>query len=159
MHNVGFSSRSRVQSAFLENFHHRSVLRQDFGDQFLEPGIPGDCGKMTHQCGADPLSLVFVDQGESHLSTTRLKDDVASTPHDDRSSAFLSDGDQGYMADKVDVREEFHFLFGKMASYRKETTAEGLSAGAADGLFKAVPILVPERADFNAASIAQCLNR
>jgi hypothetical protein len=26
-------------------------------------------------------------------------------------------------------------------------------------LFKAVAILVPERADFNAASIAQCLNR
>jgi hypothetical protein len=46
-----------------------------------------------------------------------------------------------------------------MASYRKEMAAEGLGACAADGFFKADPILMPERADFNAASIAQCLNR
>jgi hypothetical protein len=101
------------------------------------------------------LSLVFVDQGESYLSSSGLNDDVPSTPHDDRSSAFFCDDDQGYMADKVDVREELHFLFGKMASYRKETAAEGLSAGAADGFFKAVAILMPERADFNAATITQ----
>lgn len=159
MHNVGLSSRCRVQSAFLENFQHCSVLRQDFGDEFLEPGIPGDHGKITHQCGADPLPLVFVDQGEGHLSTTGVKDDVAAGTYDVRSSAFLCDDDQGDLADKVDVREELQFLFGKLASYRKETAAEGLGAGAADGLFKAVPILVPERADFNAAPIAQCLNR
>ncbi len=155
MHNAGFSSRGRMQSAFLENFQHRSVLRQDLGDQFLEPGIPGDRGKMSYQRGADPLSLVFVNQGESYLSSSGLNDDVATTPHDDRSSAFFCDDDQGYMADKVDVREELHFPFGKMASCGKETAAEGLSAGAADGFFKAVAILMPERADFNAATITQ----
>lgn len=37
MHNAGFSSDRRMQSAFLENFQHRDVLWQDFGDQFLEP--------------------------------------------------------------------------------------------------------------------------
>src|SRR3981081_2257850 len=137
MHNAGLSSDSRMQSAFLEDFQHRSVLRQDLGDQFLEPGITGDRGKMTHQCGTDSLSLVFVDQGESHLSSSGLNDDVATTPHGDRSSAFRCDDDQGYMADKVDVREELHFLFGKMASYRKETAAEGLSAGAPNGIFEA----------------------
>ncbi|MBR1267096.1 hypothetical protein JQ629_06190 [Bradyrhizobium sp. AUGA SZCCT0222] len=47
----------------------------------------------------------------------------------------------------------------KRASYGKETAAERLGAGTADSLFKAVPILVPERADFNAPSIAQRLNR
>lgn len=159
MHNVGLSSRRRVQSAFLENFQHCSVLRQDFGDELLEPGIPGDRGKMTHQGGADTLPLVFVDQGEGHLSTTGRKDDVAAGTYNVWSSAFLCDDDQGDLADKVDVREELQFLFGKMTSYRKETAAEGLGAGTADGLFKPVPILVPERADFNAASIAQCLNR
>ena len=50
---------------FLKTFSIASVLRQDLGDQLLEPGIPGDRGKMKYQCDTDPLSLVFVDQGES----------------------------------------------------------------------------------------------
>jgi hypothetical protein len=103
MHNAGFSSDSRMQSALLENFQHRSVFRQDLGDECLEPGIPGDRGKMTHQHGADPLSLVFVDEGESYLSSCRLHYNVAAGTYDVWSSAFLSDDDQGDMADKVDV--------------------------------------------------------
>jgi hypothetical protein len=46
-----------------------------------------------------------------------------------------------------------------MAPHRKETAAERLGAAAANGFFKAVSVLVPERADFNAASIAQCFSR
>jgi hypothetical protein len=154
-----FSCRDRIQSTFLENAQHRDVFRQDLGDQFFEPGIPGNRGKMPHQRGADPLSLILVDQGESYLRSSWPNDNVTTTTYDVGSFAFFCDDDQGYMVDEVDVREELHFLFGKIASYRKETAAEGLSAGAADGFFKAFPILVPERADFNAATIAQCLNR
>ena len=93
MHNVGLSSGRQVQSAFLENCQHCRILGQDFGDEFLEPGIPGDRGEMTHQCCADPLPLVFVDQGEGHLSTTGRKDDVAAGTYDVWSSAFLCDDD------------------------------------------------------------------
>jgi hypothetical protein len=68
MRNVGFSSHGRMQSGFPEDLQHRGVFRQDLRDQFLQAGIPGDRGKMTHHCGTDPLSLVFVDQGESYLA-------------------------------------------------------------------------------------------
>src|SRR5258706_3090806 len=98
MHSASFPSYSRMQSAFPENVQHRGVLRQTFGDQFLEPGITGDRGKMTHQCRADPLSMVFVDQRESHLSSSGLKDDIASTSHDNRSFTFVCNYDQGNMA-------------------------------------------------------------
>src|SRR6267154_6104489 len=128
-----FSSRGWIESTFLEDFQHRSVLRQDLGDQFLESGLTSDGGKMPHQRGADSLSLVFVNQGESNLRSSRLNDNVAATANDVRCSAFFCDDDQGDMVDEVDVREELEFLFGKMASYRKETTAERLGAGAADG--------------------------
>jgi len=57
---------------------HRGVFRQELRDQFLQPGSPSDRGKMTHQSGTDPLSLVFVDQGESTLSSSGIND-VPST--------------------------------------------------------------------------------
>ena len=103
MHNAGFRSDGRMQSALLENFQHRSVLRQHFGDEFLEPGVPGDCRKMTHQYGADPLSLVFVDEGESYFGSRRLHYNIAAGTHDVGFFTFHGDDDQGDMADKVDV--------------------------------------------------------
>ena len=89
MHNTAAWFRDGTQSAFSENFQHRSVLRQDLGDKFHQPGITSDHGKMTHQCDADPLSLVFVDQGESNLSSSGLKDDIAASPHDVWLPTFL----------------------------------------------------------------------
>lgn len=82
-----------MQSAFPEDLQHRDVFRQDLRDQFLQPGIPSDRGKMAHQRGTDPLSLVFIDQCERYLSSSGLNDDVATTAHDDRSSAFLCNDD------------------------------------------------------------------
>ena len=46
-----------------------------------------------------------------------------------------------------------------MASYRKEPAAEGLGAGAFNGIFEAGPIFVAECADFNVAPVAQGLSR
>jgi hypothetical protein len=153
-----FSRRGRIQTTFPENAQHRDVFRQDLGDQLLQPGIPGNRSKMPHQRGSDSLSLVFVDQGESYLCSSRFNHNVTTTTYDVGSFAFFCDDNQGYMVDEIDVREELHFLFGKIAPYRKEAASEGLHAGAADGLFEAAAILMPERTDFNAATIAQGLN-
>ena len=89
-----FSSRGRIESTFLENSQHREVFRQDLGGQFFESGITGQRAKMPHQCGADALSLVFVDQGESYFSSSGLNDNVATTTYDVWSSAFFCDDDQ-----------------------------------------------------------------
>ena len=82
VHDLGLALRAKRQSAFLEHFQHRHVVRQDLSDQFLEPGSPGNRDEMMHECRTDTLSLVLVDYGESHFGLSRLYDDVTSTARD-----------------------------------------------------------------------------
>ena len=97
------SCRGRMQSTFLENLQHCEVFRQHLGNQFFESGITSQRRKIPHQRGADPLSLIFVDQGESYLSSSGVNYNVAATTYDVWFSAFLSNDDQGDVADEVDI--------------------------------------------------------
>jgi hypothetical protein len=55
MHDLGLALDAKRESAPLEYFEHRDVIRQDFSDQFLESGFSGNRGEMMHQDRAETL--------------------------------------------------------------------------------------------------------
>src|SRR5215204_6897687 len=112
---------------------------------------------MAHKCRAQALSLTSVGYSESDFCLPWLDDDVASAADDYRSFTFFRHCDQGHMADKVYINEKGNFLLRKAALWRKETSAEGCLAASADGFGKCTPVVGSQRADFEAASVAQRL--
>ena len=71
-----------IAARFSRNLQHRNIVRQDLGDQLLEPGLTGNRRDMAHERRADPLPLVLIDYGKSHLGLPWLHHDVASAAHD-----------------------------------------------------------------------------
>ena len=57
VHDLGFALDAERQSALLEHFQHRHVVRQDLSGQFLEAGSPGNRGEMMREGRTDPMSL------------------------------------------------------------------------------------------------------
>ena len=159
MHNALLSRRGHGQSAFLEDLQHRGIFRQDLGNQLLQPGLTGKRNQMAHQRRTDTLALILIDHAESDLGPPGRDDDVTPARNDRRSSFFFRHCDQGYVTDEIDVQEERDFRLGEAASYREEAPVKGLCAAAADGFTKSSLVLGSERADFDAAAIAQCLDR
>src|SRR5260370_15022526 len=121
------------ESTFLKNLQHRTVVRQDFSDQFPEPGAKGDRSEMMHERRADTLRLVLIDNSESYLRLPRLHEDVTPTPRDHGPAAFLHYCIQRYAIHEVDIQEKIELRLRETASYRKETTVKGLHAAAVDG--------------------------
>jgi hypothetical protein len=103
VHHLGLAFRAHGKSTLLEDFQHRDIIRQDLGDQFLQPG---DRGEMMQECPADAPALVCVDQRESHLCFSRLHDDVSRTPTYYRPAVFLDHCDQRHVLDEVDSQED-----------------------------------------------------
>jgi hypothetical protein len=68
--------RTSLESALLEHFQHRGVFWKHLCDQFFESGVAGKRREMAHQCSADTLSLVLVNNSERHLGCPRTHDDV-----------------------------------------------------------------------------------
>jgi hypothetical protein len=62
------------------------------------------------------------------------------------------------MPDEVDLREECDFLLREAAFYAEEAAIERLRADAADSRDQAVAVVRPQRANFDATSIAQHLH-
>ena len=143
MHDSGLSLRVKAEPTFLEYFQHRDIVRQDLGDQFLEPGCAGNLGEMTHECRAYAFPLVLVHAGESDRGLPGLYNDITSAAH----------------ADEVNIHKERNFRLRQGAFYGKETAINGLLAGAAEGCKEASLVVRSESADFDAASIVQRLNR
>src|SRR3954470_12705489 len=71
-----------MKPAVLEHLQHWSVLGQNLRDQLIEPRPTSNRSKMAHQCGADPLPLMLVEDGKSHLGCPRLSDNVIPTRAD-----------------------------------------------------------------------------
>jgi hypothetical protein len=157
MHDLGLALDAKRESAPLEYFEHRDVIRQDFSDQFLESGFSGNRGEMMHQGRAETLRLILIDHSESDLGLSRLYDNVTSAARDHGSTAFVHDCDQCDVIDEIDVQEKLDFRLRKVSFYRKETTVKGLRAAAADGCDEVGPVVRSKRADFDPASIAQRL--
>src|SRR6516165_5484370 len=132
VHDLGLALRAKRQSAFLEHFQHRHVVRQDFSDQFLEPGSPGNRGEMMHEGRAETSPLILIDHGESDLSLTSLYENVTCATRDHGPTALVHDCDQCDVIDEIDVQEKLDFRLRKVSFYRKETTVKGLRAAAAD---------------------------
>src|SRR5271168_2038502 len=93
------------QSALLEHFQHRCVLRQDFGDQRLQPGDSRDSGQMPHQGPADALPLILVDDSKRDFGLPGLHEDVAPAADDILRASFRRDDDKSDLIDEVDVEE------------------------------------------------------
>ena len=104
------------------------------------------------------MPLVLVDHNESNFGLSRLHDDVAAAADDQRLPAFLHHGDQGHVADEVDVREEGDFLLREAALHSEETPVERLGTGAAHGCEEIRPIVQSESANIYMLPIAQQLN-
>jgi hypothetical protein len=98
---------------------------------------------MTQQRAADTLPLVFIDHGERDLGRSRSHDDVASATDDCSRAPFFNRRDQSDMIDEIDVREEFDFLFRKVAFRAEETALQRLRAGAVHGVEKLRSIVCP----------------
>src|SRR5262245_33583836 len=157
MDDLGLALDAKRQSALLEHFQHRHVIRQDLSDQFLEPGSPGNRGEMMHEGRAETLPLILIDHGESDLGPSRLYDNVTCATRNHAPTAFVHDRDQCNVIDEVDVQEKRDFRLPKVSFYRKETTVSGLRAAAAGGGDEVGPVVRSKRADFDPASIAQRL--
>jgi len=65
VHDLGLALDAKRQSAFSEHFQHGAIVRQDLGDQFLEPGSPRNRGEMMHEGRAETLPLILIDHGEA----------------------------------------------------------------------------------------------
>src|SRR5262249_13625307 len=67
--------------------------------------------------------------------------------------------DQRDVIDEVDVQEIVDFRLCEATFDGKETAIKGLPATAVDGCDEVGPVVRPQRADFDSASIAQPLER
>src|SRR5262249_5650081 len=157
VHDLSFALHAKRQSAFLEHLQHGHVVRQDLSDQFLEPASPSNRGEVMHECSAETLLLVLVDDSESHFGLSRLHDDVAGAARDHGPAVFVHDRDQRDVIDEVGVQEKLDFRLCEATFDGKETTIKGLPAAAADGCDEVGPVVRSKRADFDPASIAQRL--
>lgn len=54
VHDLALALDAKRESAFLEHFQHRAIIWQDFSDQFLESGSPGNRGEMMHETAPRP---------------------------------------------------------------------------------------------------------
>ena len=140
-----------------EDLQHGGVPRQNIGDQFLEPGVAGDGHEVAHQRRADALSLVGIVHGEGDLGLAGRPHDVAAPADDHRLAVLFQHRDQGDVAHEIDIEIEVDLLVREAAFEGEEAPVEGLIAGAADGGEQPGPVLRPEGADFDRASVAQGL--
>ena len=139
----------------LEHLQHCGVLRQDIGDQLLEPAFTRNGSEMAHQGCADALPLVFVVHREGDLGLTCSHHDVSRTADDHRMSALLQQSDQGNVAYEVDIHIEVDLLLRKATFERKEAPVKGLLACPADGGEQVGAVFRLEGADFDQASVTQ----
>lgn len=158
MHHTGLASRRHRQSAMLENLQHRCVFGQDLRDQFVQAGPACQLSKMAHQDRSEPLSLVIVDHRKRDFGPAGLCHDVASAAYNRAPSVHFRDRDQRHVIDEVDVEEEIEFLLAEFAANGEEAAEQGLCAGAFNRRKKAIPVARPQRADFDAPTVAQCLD-
>src|SRR4051794_7635706 len=110
---------------------------------------------MTHQQRPEPVSLIVIDHNKGDLRLAGLCDDAASPADDDLASVLSGERDQGTMIDKIDVDEEGDLLLRKTALRYEEAPLQRLCASTADCRQHIVPIIGPQRANFNFAAIAQ----
>jgi hypothetical protein len=103
VHDLGLAPDAKVESTLLEHLQHWNILRQDFGNQFLEPGCPSNAGEMTHESCTDAAPLPFIHHGEGYLGPARREHDVTPAPDDHRSSIFFCRRNQCHVGDEVYV--------------------------------------------------------
>jgi len=103
VHDSGPALCTKAEPTFLEHLQHRSVVWQDLCDEFPKARTMGNCSKMVHQHRTDTLSLVLVNDSESHLSLPRLDDDVTPAADNHWPLSFFHQCDQGYVIDEVNV--------------------------------------------------------
>src|SRR5215470_17773592 len=128
VHDLRLALDAKRESAALEHFQHRHVIRQDLSDQFLEPRSPSNRGEMMHEGRAETLPLMLIDHSESDLGLSRLHDDVTGAARDHWPAVFVNDCDQRHVIDEVDVQEKLDLRLRKVSFYRKEATVKGLRA-------------------------------
>ena len=103
MHDLALALDAERQSALLEYFEHRDILRQDLSGQFFEPGASGNRGEMMHEGRAETLPLLLIDHSESDLGLSRLLDDVTGAARDHWQAVFIDYCDQCDVIDEIDV--------------------------------------------------------
>jgi hypothetical protein len=103
VHDSGPALRTKAEPAFLEHLQHCSVVWQNLCDEFPKARTTGDRSNVVHQRRADTLSLVLVNDSESHLSLPRVDDDITPAADDHWPLPFFHHCDQGYLISEVNV--------------------------------------------------------
>src|SRR3712207_3973199 len=142
-----------MKPAALEHLQHWDILRQNLRDQLIEPRPTGNRSKMAHQCRADPLPLVLVNDSKSHLGCPRLSDNVTRASDDHGVAVLVHHGHQGDVGDEIDVHEECDFLLREATLGSKEAAEEGLGAGASDSGDEGGSVVWPEGTDLDPAPV------
>ena len=154
MNDIRPPSGRNLEPAFLENLKHCGIVRQNLGYQLQEPRFACDAREVAQQGRADTLSLMLVVDRKGHLGSAWLRQDISSPAHDRRLPVFLEDSHQGDVTHEVDVDEKIDLPVRKAALEGEEATIQGLLACTSDGREKAVPIVGPEGANFEASPVA-----
>jgi hypothetical protein len=114
MDDTGIARSFCTQATLLEYLQHRHIVRQDLGRQFLKSEVTGNRREMVHESFSDALSLVAVDNHESHLGLARFDEDVAAPTYDDAPTVLLKLGHQGHMVDEVNIHEVGDLVLGEI---------------------------------------------
>jgi hypothetical protein len=100
---LALAPRAHLQAAFLEDREHGAVAGQDFGNQFVEASLLSHRLEVPHQRSAYPLSLVFINDRESHLGPLRLNDDITSGAYNRPHAILVGYHNECDMIYEVDV--------------------------------------------------------
>ena len=125
------------------------MLAKTSAINLIKTGLARDRREVAHKRRADPLSLIFVDDAESHLCRARLNDDIASGAHDALLVFLLGHGNQPDMVDEVDVEKILGFPFREVVLSDEEAMIEGFAAHTDNSRLEILTILRPLSADLD----------
>ena len=149
-----------AHAALLEHLQHAEIVRQHVGDESRDPGLARKRYKMSQQARADAPVLPGVSDDECDFGLAGRDDDIARTADDHGAAALLNRRHQRDMPLESRYRRNRRFLRLRKASlWTKEAAVERARAEAADRRDEFVPVLRPERADRDRASVTQLLAR
>jgi hypothetical protein len=73
--------------------------------------LASDGREGAHHCSTDPLTLILIDDGESHFALPGPNRNVSRSLDDRRFVVLLGQGHQGHMINEVDGKENMPLPF------------------------------------------------
>jgi hypothetical protein len=146
--------RRKRQSASLEHAYHWPVISKHLGDELVQSCAARNRREVAHQEKAKALSLILMGYREGQFGAAGTDNHITAARHDGALS-LIGDGDESHVSDKININEKCDLLLREVALGGEEATRQRTLADTSDRRNQTCTILGPERADFNAATVAQ----